>query len=210
MLPSMPRTRSRPKTEEKFQNAVLDLVAQNGCGDLGINAVAQAAGADKVLIYRYFGDFKGLLQTVAESRQWLPTGEEVLKALPQGASDALATLRKIEEVLLHHIRADACTHQLVRWRRTGICPLCEQFTKEWQSLWKTLPARLAAELTAEQRRLWEQASALVALILEAELCNEPLDKHCLDYVAARLEAVHIEETSDSAYGAEESLPTNLL
>ena len=61
----MSPTRSRPKTEEKFQNAVLKLIADEGCGSLGINSVAQVAGADKVLIYRYFGDFKGLLQRVA-------------------------------------------------------------------------------------------------------------------------------------------------
>jgi AcrR family transcriptional regulator len=146
----MPRTRSRPKTEEKFQNAVLALVARNGCGDLGINVVAQEAGADKVLIYRYFGDFKGLLQTVAKSRQWLPTGEEVLQALRQGESNAMTTLRKIEDTLLHHIRDDVCTHQLVRWRRAGFCPLCSQFTQEWQDLWNALPALLSRELSTGQ------------------------------------------------------------
>ncbi len=206
----MPRTRSRLKTEEKFQNAVLELVARDGCGDLGINVVAQAAGADKVLIYRYFGDFKGLLQTVAESRQWLPTGEEVVQALPSSACDALTTLRKIEETLLRHIRGDACTQQLVRWRRAGICPLCSQFTQEWQKLWKTLPALLSTEFTSEQRRLWHHACALLALKTEAELCQEPVDWHCLDYIAAGLEAVRIEQSTDRAFEAEESLPTNLL
>jgi len=105
----MTRTRSRPKTEEKFQNAVLQLLVKEGCGALGINAVAQQAGADKVLIYRYFGDLNGLLQRVAESRQWLPTGEDLLSVLRSGESDALRLLRKIEKTLLLHIRADAST-----------------------------------------------------------------------------------------------------
>ena len=202
----MPRTRSRPKTEEKFQNAVLSLVARSGCGDLGINLVAQEAGADKVLIYRYFGDFQGLLQTVAKSRPWLPTSEEILEALPQGANDALTALRKIEDILLRHIREDACTHQLVRWRRAGICPLCDQFTEEWRNLWKTLPVLLAKE----QHSLWNQACSLMALIIEAELCDEPVDRYCLDRITAGLAAVHIEESSNSAFVAEDTLPTNLL
>jgi len=210
----MPRKRSRPKTEEKFQDAVLDLVARDGCGGLGINAVAQEAGADKVLIYRYFGDFKGLLLTVAKSRQWLPTGEEVYQAIPAGESHAATTLRQIEEGLLHHIRADACTLQLVRWRRAKICPICDQFTQEWQSLWKALPLLLTAELNSEQRSHWKQACALLALIIEAELCGEAIDRQSLAHVAEGLglARVKIEQSTDkfSVSAVEISLPTNLL
>lgn len=211
LLILMPRTRSRPKTEEKFQNAVLKLVADEGCGALGINAVAQLAGADKVLIYRYFGDFKGLLQQVAESRQWLPTSDEMLRSLPDGEFDGLSLLRKIESALIHHIRADASTHQLVRWRRANICPICKQFTEEWRELWKTLPALIGKQLTLEQRNLWSQASALLALIIEADLCGESVDWHCLEGIANGLEPVLIGAHSDTSTVAfEESLPTNLL
>jgi AcrR family transcriptional regulator len=207
----MPRTRSRPKTEEKFQNAVLKLVADEGCGALGINAVAQLAGADKVLIYRYFGDFNGLLQRVAESRQWLPTSEEVLQSLSEVEADGLSLLRKIERQLIQHIRADASTHQLIRWRRANICPICTKFTKEWRELWKTLPAEIAKQLPTDQRILWMQACALLALIIEADLCDESLDRRCLERLAYGLEAVPIKANSEGAFlSVEDSLPTNLL
>ncbi len=207
----MPRTRSRPKTEEKFQNAVLELVASEGCGTWGINAVAQLAGADKVLIYRYFGDFNGLLQIVAESRQWLPNANEMLNALPSGESDALHILRSIEDTLLHHVRSDATTHQLIRWRRADICPICRKFTEEWRTLWKALPTLLSDELGGEQRQLWEQACALLALVIDADLCGESVDRHCLEGIAAGLSPIAIEAGGEATtYVEDDHLPTNLL
>lgn len=206
----MPRTRSRPKTEEKFQNALLTLIARQGCGDLGINAVAQEAGADKVLIYRYFGDFNGLLQTVAESRQWLPTADEVIQALPTGEFDALSTLRNIEEILLHHIRGDASTHQFARWRRAAICPICKKYSEEWRALWKQLPLRLTVELSHEQHELWAHSCSLLALIIEAELCDEAVSRNCLEQVTRDLEAINLRSGTQDITAVEESLPTNLL
>lgn len=208
----MPRTRSRPKTEEKFQNAVLQLVADEGCGALGINAVAQLAGADKVLIYRYFGDFNGLLARVAESRPWLPTEIEVVNALPAGASAAERVLREIEATILHHVRADPGTHQLVRWRRANICPICHRFSEEWRTLWKALPSLLTKGLDHAQRQLWAQACALLSLVIEAELCNEPVDRPCLTQIAAGLEGLMIEPQGGipDPYKDDDHLPTNLL
>ena len=207
----MPLTRSRPKTEEKFLTAVLQLVAEQGCGALGINAVAQLAGADKVLIYRYFGDFSGLLTRVAESRPWLPTGIEVHNTLPSGSSEAARVLRQLKETIIHHIRADACTHQLVRWRRANICPICRRFSEEWRALWKTLPNLLSDGLDSGQRQLWAQACILLALMIEAELCDEPVDRACLERIATGLPALSIENNAGPAgFMVDDHLPTNLL
>jgi AcrR family transcriptional regulator len=207
----MRRTRSRPKTEEKFQNAVLQLVAKEGCGALGINAVAQQAGADKVLIYRYFGDFNGLLARVAESRPWLPTSVEVYNTLPSGTSGPEGVLRHVKETIIRHIRADASTHQLVRWRRANICPICRRFSEEWRALWKTLPPMLSDGLDSGQRQLWKQACALLALIIEAELCDEPVERACLERVAAGLTAITVETNAGPVdFMADDHLPTNLL
>lgn len=211
MLPTMPRTRSRPKTEEKFQNAVLQLVAEQGCGALGINAVAQLAGADKVLIYRYFNDFTGLLIRVAESRPWLPTGIEVHNTLPAGPSGAAAVLRHLKDTIIRHIRADASTHQLVRWRRANICPICRRFSEEWRALWKTLPPLLSVGLDSGQRQLWTQACTLLALMIEAELCDEAVERSCLESLASGLAAIMVETNAGPAhFMADDHLPTNLL
>ena len=108
----MPRTRSRANTEEKFLNAVLELVAHDGCCALGVNAVAHKAGADKVLIYRYFGNLQGLLLRVAESRQWLPSLDELLHSLKLEADlPASEVIHPLARLLTHHIHADRATHR---------------------------------------------------------------------------------------------------
>jgi AcrR family transcriptional regulator len=215
----MPRTRSRTKTEEKFKDAVLELIVSEGCGSLGINAVAQRAGADKVLIYRYFGDFEGLMAAVAGSRQWLPTEVEVFAALPSasgpGPLQALRLLREIETTLLDQIRTDACALQLLRWRRTGICPVCRIFSQAWENLWRKLPALLTQGLSKDQRDRWHRASALLALIIEAELCGDTVNREYLEPIASGLEDIHIQKDFFKAGGEsmpdpEDRLPTNLL
>ncbi len=48
-------TRSKETTRLRLISAVGTLLARQGFNALGINAVAEEAGVDKVLIYRYFG-----------------------------------------------------------------------------------------------------------------------------------------------------------
>ena len=64
--------RSRINTQRKILQAVEDLLLGPGFTELGINAIARVAGCDKVLIYRYFGGFDGLLQSFAESQNSVP------------------------------------------------------------------------------------------------------------------------------------------
>ena len=58
-------------TIQRLKDAVCAIVAEEGVGALGVNAVAERAGVSKVLIYRYFGSFDGLLQqAVAQIDFW--------------------------------------------------------------------------------------------------------------------------------------------
>ena len=47
-------------------------------------------------------------------------------------------------------------------------------------------------------------------MLEAELCGEALDRHCLDRIATGLESIPVLEGTPTSDALEESLPTNLL
>src|SRR4051794_19019114 len=85
--PTKPRSRTRkaggarPRdadaTKRRLVDAVGTILARDGFTHLGVNAVAQQAGADKALIYRYFGGFAKLLQAYAESAAFWPTTEEM-------------------------------------------------------------------------------------------------------------------------------------
>ena len=104
-------------TRKKIIEALGRLLARDGIGEIGINAVAYEAGIDKVLIYRYFGDLEGLLRTFAEDVDLLPSmgaliGDEMnLRKNPN--------LREILVRYLHNqlkeIRRRKPTQEIMRW-----------------------------------------------------------------------------------------------
>ncbi len=61
-----PARRDRQMTERRLIEATIQLIRERGFDAVGINAIADTAGVSKVLIYRYFGDFSGLLRAVAD------------------------------------------------------------------------------------------------------------------------------------------------
>lgn len=76
-------TRDRAATQERILAAVGDVLARDGFGAVGINAIAKQAGVDKVLIYRYFGGLPELLRAWGESGRFWPSVDELLGADPQ-------------------------------------------------------------------------------------------------------------------------------
>lgn len=204
----MPLKRSRPLTEAKFQTAVIDLIAESGCGIIGINVVAQRAGADKVLIYRYFGNLDGLWQRVAGSRAWLPESAHLIAQI-QNLSDANDALRRITHETAYWFRQEPAAKNLMAWRKAIRNPLTDHFNAQWRALWAELAEQIAAGLEFEQRRLWANACELAALIVEAEVCDAAVDSHCIETLSAGLEFsgdIGLNTASDT----EDSLPTNLL
>ena len=86
MTRAAPRIRDRTATEERILAAVGEVLARDGFGALGVNAIAREAGTDKVLIYRYFGGLSELLGTWGASGRFWPTMDELV------GEDAAATL----------------------------------------------------------------------------------------------------------------------
>jgi len=69
--------RNRAETEQRLKSALGTVLAEEGFGALTPSRVAAAAGVDKMLIYRYFGDLEGLTEAVARGPDFFPTLEEV-------------------------------------------------------------------------------------------------------------------------------------
>jgi AcrR family transcriptional regulator len=59
------RPRDREQTKNLLVEAAVAILEESGFSALGINSVAEKAGVNKVLIYRYFGGLPGLLRAVA-------------------------------------------------------------------------------------------------------------------------------------------------
>jgi AcrR family transcriptional regulator len=71
-------TKNKETTKLRLISAVGTLLAREGFNALGINAVAEEAGVDKVLIYRYFGGMDELLSAFGQSSDFWPSVGEVI------------------------------------------------------------------------------------------------------------------------------------
>jgi AcrR family transcriptional regulator len=84
-------TRNRGATRGRILSAVGELLAEQGFRALGVNALARRAGADKALIYRYFGGLPELLAAYAEEGDFWWKVEDLVGAhLRPPAHDTLA------------------------------------------------------------------------------------------------------------------------
>lgn len=78
MKPAGTRERNREETRARILGAVGEVLARDGFGGIGINAIARQAGVDKVLIYRYFGGLPELLEAWGRSGRFWPSVDELL------------------------------------------------------------------------------------------------------------------------------------
>lgn len=108
--------RDREKTKIRIFKALAALLAESGFGKVGINAVAQRAGVDKVLIYRYFGGMKGLLSAFAEWDEFWPNLES-LASTPEVADDQSGTALSIAVLAgyIRTLRSNTLTREILRW-----------------------------------------------------------------------------------------------
>ena len=63
--------RDSGETKTRILDALARVIVRDGLAATGINALAREAGADKVLIYRYFGDLDGVYRAYAERSDFL-------------------------------------------------------------------------------------------------------------------------------------------
>ena len=83
-----PQPRNREKRDRKStHNTIIaafeTVLLRDGVSGLGINAVAQEAGVNKVLIYRYFGDLAGLARRWSSSSSFWPSEQELIGNDPE-------------------------------------------------------------------------------------------------------------------------------
>lgn len=104
-------TRNRDETRQRLLDAALDLVSEDGFGALGINAVARRAGADKQLIYRYFGGLDDLMAAAGAEVARRMAGALAASITPLPDSYA-ALITRLAEALLGHLLQDQPYRQL--------------------------------------------------------------------------------------------------
>jgi AcrR family transcriptional regulator len=88
-----PRRRDRAATERGIEDAAAALLCEFGFTGLGINPLAERAGVDKQLIYRYFGGIDGVVESLAGRLDlWLPGTATAPDRLPATYAALMADL----------------------------------------------------------------------------------------------------------------------
>jgi AcrR family transcriptional regulator len=163
MARSLP-ARDRDQTRQLLIEAVGRVLALEGFAGLGVNAVARAAGVDKVLIYRYFDGLPKLLKAYGESGDFWPSVAEVLGP----DEDALRKLPPAERTativanLLDALRSRPQTIEILAWeavQRNALTETLADIRERWS---RTVIARMLPDAAATGPDLVALASLLVA------------------------------------------------
>ncbi|MGD9364363.1 MAG: TetR/AcrR family transcriptional regulator [Desulfobacteraceae bacterium] len=78
----------KERTKSQLVGAVGKVLMEHGFKEFGVNKVAQAAGVDKALIYRYFGGLPELVSTYSQTVDFWPSVQELLGPSPQSLAQA--------------------------------------------------------------------------------------------------------------------------
>ena len=142
------RSRDRDRTEQAFINATIEVIQNQGFAAVGINAVAERAGASKVLIYRYFGGLEGLLRAVAETLDPIHSRGASRELDEQGGRLPLGEIFRRVILQSHEsLKEDDIAKQLMVWELSHQNALTQVFSE----------AREASGVHLT-KRLWEAAS----------------------------------------------------
>jgi AcrR family transcriptional regulator len=108
-VPESIKTKPKAKRDRKATEALIvaafeSVLLRDGVQGLGVNAVAQEAGVNKVLIYRYFQDFAGLARHWAANSSFWPSELELIGNDPEAFAQQSVSDR-VRSVLCNYIDA---------------------------------------------------------------------------------------------------------
>jgi AcrR family transcriptional regulator len=111
--------RDKEATKQRLVDAVGALLAREGFSSLGVNSVAQEAGVDKVLIYRYFGGMTDLLQAFGQSGDFWPSIAEVIGEDPSELMDLPLAERWANGLIRYAdaLRRRPVTKEILAWEQ---------------------------------------------------------------------------------------------
>ncbi|WP_246082099.1 TetR/AcrR family transcriptional regulator [Spirosoma lacussanchae] len=141
------KRRNRQMTMERILRAMGDVMAERGTEKAGINAVAERAGVNKVLIYRYFGGWNGLLEAYVQRGFFLSMfNDKFLESVPDNlpAENRSKVWSEYTIQFLREFRARKPSQELIRWEMThGETELARRLAEYRDRSYKNLVDKLA-------------------------------------------------------------------
>ena len=157
------RRKSRVKTERAIVGALERLLTKHGFEGLGVNAVAQAAGVSKELIYRYFGGLEGLILAWVEERDyWSMRGIDAELKKLGGSADAKSMMRESLKAFLRDLRSKPQIQEIRRWEIHSRSPLARRIARRREEAGRRFISKVPKDS--------EHDIAAIYGVLQAGLC----------------------------------------
>jgi AcrR family transcriptional regulator len=171
--PTSKKARNRVKTELKILYALETLLTEQGFDALGVNAVAQASGVSKELIYRYFGGLEGLVLAWVEERDYWSFRRIDLAQdrLTNSGAGAQRMIRESLHTFLEELRGNPQIQEIRRWEVHSRSPLAQRIARRREES----GVRLVSRIPGEGRDV-----AAIYALLQAGLCYMVLRSTALE------------------------------
>lgn len=109
------------ETEKNLLEAVSHIIENDGFTKIGVNRIANQAGCDKVLIYRYFGGLDGLLVEWAKRHDYYSFAySEFIETIKKAEDKDIRQI--VKDVLmrqLHYLKDNVLMQELLVWELSG-------------------------------------------------------------------------------------------
>lgn len=109
------------ETEKNLLEAVSYIIENDGFTKIGVNRIANQAGCDKVLIYRYFGGLGGLLVEWAKRHDYYSFAySEFIETIKSAEGKDIKQI--VKDVLirqLHYLKNNVLMQELLVWELSG-------------------------------------------------------------------------------------------
>ncbi len=109
------------ETEKKLLEAVSYIIENDGFTKIGVNRIANQAGCDKVLIYRYFGGLDRLLMEWAKRHDYYSFAYSVFSEAIKGVETG-SIKQIVKDVLmcqLNYLKDNVLMQELLVWELSG-------------------------------------------------------------------------------------------
>lgn len=154
--------KDKDQTMQKLLLAFDKILTEEGFQSLGINKIAKTAEVSKVLIYRYFGDFDGLLTAYLEQKAfWLTEGRTDIEAIRQLHSTQIQQFAvQLFCTMFDNLISSVAQQEIHRWElleyNSAIETVCQKIEE---------PSKLRNQIISETLGIKEEEVAGVIAVL---------------------------------------------
>lgn len=170
------KRRNRQMTMERILRAMGDVMAERGTEKAGINAVAERAGVNKVLIYRYFGGWNGLLEAYVHRGFFLSMfNDKFMDSVPNNLTPENRSKAWSEYTIqfMREFRSRKSSQELIRWEMSnGETELARRLADFRDQSYKTMVSKLAPYSAFDPIAI---TSLMVAAVTHIVLTSEQRD-----------------------------------